>query len=162
MVANFCARWRAELAIQHDGLGIVSLPLSYGQLGIIAQHGSDTHQDAIVQAAKLMGKASGLWPAKTERLSGPGSDAAVPALSITQRDKRSVRREKAAVRSRNQFSTCSFRLMNFFSERSCLIGHVQQVVHPPDFSNQIIRIVCVDKIFQLHPLTDCYTVSLQR
>ena len=89
-----CARWRAELAVQHDGLGIVSLPLSYGQLWIIAQHGSDTHQDAIVQAAKLMGKASGLWPAKTERLSGPGSDAAVPALSITQRDKRSVRRRE--------------------------------------------------------------------
>ena len=64
MVANFCARWRAELAVQHDGLGIVSLPLSYGQLWIIAQHGSDTHQDAIVQAAKLMGKASGLGPLK--------------------------------------------------------------------------------------------------
>ena len=132
MVANFCARWRAELAVQHDGLGIVSLPLSYGQLWIIAQHGSDTHQDAIVQAAKLMGR-RGLRPAKTERLSGPGSDAAVPALGISQRDKRSVRRREAAVRSRNQFSTCSFRLMNFFSEQSCLIGHVKQVVHPPDF-----------------------------
>ena len=86
MVANFCARWRAELAVSTMGWDCL-LPLSYGQLWIIAQHGSDTHQDAIVQAAKLMGKASGLWPAKTERLSGPGSDAAVPALSISQRDK---------------------------------------------------------------------------
>ena len=89
MMANFCAYWSSQLTVQHNGLGIDPFPFSDGKLRIVAKYRADTHQNTVMQATKLMSQASGFLAAKAKRFSGTRSDAAIPALCIGQRYKRS-------------------------------------------------------------------------
>src|SRR5687768_16423207 len=81
----------AGVCIEDYGLRIAPICAACSELWIVRQHGTDTHQNAVMSGSKSMRKKFGLWSADLCLLAGLRGNAAVDALGVGQCDQRSAR-----------------------------------------------------------------------
>ena len=78
------------MTVQYNRLRVGALPLPDSQLRIIAEHGADTYQDAIMETAQLVCQTHGFLATKSQRFTAACRNAAIPALRVGKRNEGSI------------------------------------------------------------------------